>query len=182
MAHMQTHQLMPHPAFPPVAVTKIEARLHIVGNWLQLRWRIEGSGKVILPAFTGSQRRDELWRTTCFELFARQEAQQSYCEINLSLSEAWAAYDFTDRRKGMAERAVKREPVITPRQGSGLLIFDAALPLGDLPPLPLAYAMNCVIEEDGGRLSYWAMAHGAGAPDFHDPACFAATLAAPEGP
>jgi len=29
-------------------------------------------------------------------------------------------------------------------------------------------------------LSYWALAHPEGKPDFHDPACFAATLEPPD--
>ena len=39
--------------------------------------------------------------------------------------------------------------------------------------------LAAVIEEEGGVKSYWALAHPAEKPDFHDPACFTATLAAP---
>ena len=35
-----------------------------------------------------------------------------------------------------------------------------------------------VIEEQGGAKSYWALIHPEGSPDFHAPACFAATLPA----
>jgi len=37
-----------------------------------------------------------------------------------------------------------------------------------------------VIEEHDGVKSFWALAHSADKPDFHDPACFLATLPAPE--
>ena len=33
--------------------------------------------------------------------------------------------------------------------------------------------LSAVIEEIGGTKSYWALAHGRGPPDFHDPTCFA---------
>jgi hypothetical protein len=33
-----------------------------------------------------------------------------------------------------------------------------------------------VIEEVDGGLSYWALAHPPGKPDFHDPNCFALEL------
>ena len=33
--------------------------------------------------------------------------------------------------------------------------------------------LSAVIEEVDGTKSYWALAHGAGPPDFHNPACFA---------
>jgi hypothetical protein len=38
-----------------------------------------------------------------------------------------------------------------------------------------------VLEEQGGHKSYWALAHEGDAPDFHDPACFLETVAAPNG-
>jgi hypothetical protein len=39
--------------------------------------------------------------------------------------------------------------------------------------------LSAVIEEKNGMKSYWALAHPAGKPDFHHPACFAAELPAP---
>lgn len=159
----------------------MEARWGIVGPWLQLRWRVEGAGKLVLPPFTGRMRADGLWQSTCFEMFVRRKGGSAYAEYNLAPSESWAAYDFTGWREGMADRELSHEPVITPRKGSNLLIFDAALPLADLPSLPSELSLACVLEEEGGIKSYWAMAHGSvDKPDFHDAACFAATLAPPE--
>jgi hypothetical protein len=123
-----------------------------------------------------------LWQTTCFELFVKAPGAEGYAEFNLSPSERWAAYDFTGYRAGMAERPMPRPPVCTPRRGSSVLIFDAAIPASALPPLPWVYALTAVIEEEGGHKSYWAMAHPPEKPDFHDPACFAGRLAAPEAP
>ena len=116
---METHELTAHPAYPPWAVTSVTARtLSRDKNWLLLRWRIEGSGKLLVPAFAGKGRADELWRTTCFELFLKPGGGTAYCEFNLSPSERWAAYDFSDRRDGMEDRPVPREPECTMRQGS----------------------------------------------------------------
>ena len=180
---MQTHQLVSHPASPPVGVAAVEARWGVVGAWLQLRWRIEGAAKVLLPPFTGRRRMDDLWQTTCCEMFVRPEDGTGYAEFNFSPSEAWAAYDFGAWRQGMAQRPISHDPVITPRPGRNLLIVDVALPLADLPPLPAALSLTVVIEEAGGAKSFWAMAHGnPQRPDFHHPACFAASLAPPEGP
>jgi hypothetical protein len=80
----------------------------------------------------------------------------------------------------MAPRAVPRAPVCTPRRGGSVLIFDAAIPAPALPPLPWGYGLTAVIEEEGAIKSYWAIQHPAEKPDFHDPACFAAMLAAPK--
>jgi hypothetical protein len=171
--------LQPHPSAPPGAVTEITAR--IIGrdaNWLRLRWRIEGAQGLVVPAFSGKGRADELWRTTCFEAFLKPLGGESYVELNLSPSERWNAYDFDGYRNGMRERPMPREPECTLRQGSTFAIFDAAIPAAGLPDGDCALGLSAVIEEAGGTVSYWALAHPEGKPDFHAPACFAVALPA----
>ena len=177
---MQTHQLVPHPDHPPLAVGQVEAR--IIGadaNWLRVRWRIEGSQQLVVPAFAGKGRTDQLWRTTCFELYLKPLEGEAYCELNLSPSERWNAYDFDSYRAGMRERPFPREPECTIRQGSSFAIFDAAIPVAGLPSSDCAMGLCAILEEQGGTISYWALAHQEGKPDFHAPACFAAELPAP---
>ncbi len=166
-----------------MSVSRVAARiLSLDANWLTLRWKVEGADRVVLPPFAGRARTDGLWQATCFELFVKAPGAAGYAEFNLSPSERWAAYDFSGYRAGMAERTSPRAPVCTPRRGGSVLIFDAAIPAGALPPLPWVYGLTAVIEETGGHKSYWAIAHPQEKPDFHDPACFAARLAAAEAP
>ncbi|MGZ3234468.1 MAG: DOMON-like domain-containing protein [Croceibacterium sp.] len=173
--------LIQNSAYPPREVTSVTARVLGADDfWLQLRWRIDGAQVLIVPAFAGRGRADELWQTTCFELFLMPEGGNAYCELNLSPSERWAAYDFSGYREGMSERAVEREPQGTLRLGSSFAIFDAAIPLSALPAGDCRMNVTAVIEEQGGVKSYWALAHPADKPDFHDPACFVATLPAPK--
>ena len=177
---MQTHPLIAHPDHPPLGVTSIEAR--IIGadaSWLRVRWRIEGTQQLVVPPFAGKGRADELWKTTCFELFLKPAGGDAYCEFNLSPSERWNAYDFDGYRAGMRERPFPHEPECTMRQGSSFAIFDAALPIGGLPQADCTMGLNAVIEEQGGATSYWALAHPEGDADFHAPACFATVLPAP---
>ena len=179
---MQTYPLTAHPDHPPAGVTQVEAR--IIGrdaNWLRVRWRIEGSQGLVVPPFAGKGRADELWQTTCFELFLKPEGAASYLEINLSPSERWNAYDFEAYRWGMAERPFPREPECTLRLGSSFAIFDAAIPAAGLPEAESAMGLSAVIEEQGGVKSFWALVHPDAQPDFHAPACFAATLPAANG-
>lgn len=179
---METLALVPHRDHPPLGVREISVTPGpIRDNWLQLRWRIEGAGALVVPPFAGRGRADGLWRTTCFELFIAAGEGGGYCEFNLSPSERWAAYDFSGYREGMAERAMPRDAACGLRGSGDLVIFDAALPLAGLPPLPARCGLCAVVEEEGGRISYWALAHPPGKADFHHPACFAATLAAPLG-
>lgn len=149
-------------------------------DWLRVRWRIEGTQALVVPPFAGRGRADELWKTTCFELFLRPEDGEAYVEFNLSPSERWAAYDFASYREGMADRPASREPDCAMRLGSSFAIFDAAIPRDVLPVLPAAANFTCVLEETGGEVSYWSLVHPKDTPDFHAPACFTATLAPPK--
>ena len=174
--------LLPHPDFPATAVRSVTAR--VIGfddNWLRLRWRIEGAGKLVVPPFAGKGRAEGLWKTTCFEAFLRPVGGEAYVELNLSPSERWAAYDFAGYREGMAERPFPREPQCTMRKGEQLAIFDAAVPAAGLPAMHCELGLSAVIEEEGGVISYWALAHPEGKSDFHHPACFAKLLEPPAG-
>ncbi|MFK4871253.1 DOMON-like domain-containing protein [Novosphingobium sp. ZW T3_23] len=171
-----------HPAHPPALVRSIETR--VIGfdaSWLRIRWRILGAQKLVVPSFAGKGRANDLWQTTCFELFLQQPGGSGYIEFNLSPSERWNAYDFSGRREGMTERPMPREPECTMRKGSDIAVFDVAIPAAGLPEGPMLSAVTAVIEEEGGVKSYWAMLHRADVPDFHDPACFTVPLAAPTG-
>ena len=58
---MQTQRaeyaLVPHQAHPPLGVSAVLARvLGVEGPWLQLRWRIEGAGRLVVPRFAGRGR------------------------------------------------------------------------------------------------------------------------------
>lgn len=178
---MQTHSLVAHPDFPAAAVRAITARITPDGDWLRLRWRIEGAHTLVVPPFAGKGRADGLWQTTCFELFLQVPGKAGYTELNLSPSERWNAYDFTAYRDGMAERPFPREPACAMRKGESLAIFDAAVPASALPATPWRLNLTAVIEERGGTKSFWALAHPPGPPDFHDAACFAGELAAANG-
>jgi len=178
---LQTHLLTPHPDHPPLGISAVSAQI-MPGDphWLRVRWRVEGARALVLPPFAGKGRADGLWQTTCFELFLKPHGQEGYLELNLSPSERWNAYAFDSYRAGMREAPMPRDPGCTIRQAAGVAIFDAAIPVAAMPMVSSALAITAVIEEDGGRKSYWALEHAAGKADFHAAACFAATLPAPD--
>ena len=179
---METYELMPHPTSAPARVSAIGARIvSFDANWLVLRWRIEDAGAVIVPPLAGRGRANELWTTTCFEMFVMSDGGEIYSEFNFSPSEQWAAYDFSAYRQGMSPRRIARAPVCTWRTGSAFAIFDVALASASLPPLPARIGLTAVIEEEGGIKSYWAARHASDIPDFHDRACFTGKLEAPRG-
>ena len=169
--------LEPHPDHPALGVRAIEAAvIGVDRHWLTVRWKVDGSSRVVFPPFAGKGRADNLWQTTCFEMFLQPVGEERYVELNLSPSERWAAYDFDRYREGMRDRPLPRQPDCTIRKATAMAIFDAAIPRAGLPELPWRMGIAAVIEEEGGVKSFWALAHGPARPDFHDPACFALAL------
>ena len=166
------HQLAPHPDRGPGIPIGIAVALVVTGAVLDVRFRLTGAiDRILLPAPARSARRDELWRHSCFELFARG-AGPAYAEVNLAPSTEWAAYRFDDYRAGMASLAMP-DPEIAVSRAADVLELAARLHLADRPH---AIGVSAVIEEADGRISYWALAHPPGAPDFHHPDCFALKL------
>ena len=137
-----------------------------------------------VPAVCHAQRRDELWRHTCFELFARRDQSPAYCEFNFTPSGDWAAYAFDDYRGARHDAAQQRIDVTMRTMGAGQVKLRARIDLGaafaiDAAALELTnWQLNCaaVIESHDGALGYWAVHHPRPQPDFHDAAGFLISL------
>lgn len=150
---------------------------------LTLRYVLTGAlGNIILPPRAPSVRADDLWRHTCFEAFAQASPGPGYVELNLAPSTQWAAYRFDGYRAGMAPASVPA-PTVEVEAGDSF-VLTATLDLGFALPrdAPWRLGLTAVIEETGGRMSYWALAHPPGKPDFHHADCFALQLPPPDRP
>jgi hypothetical protein len=127
-------------------------------------------------------REDGLWQHTCFEAFIGFEGADEYYEFNFASSRRWASYRFDGYRDGMADALGLPTPdIYVETYEAKRLALTAYL---DLTPLehfmPWKLGLSSVIETSGGALSYWALNHPVGRPDFHHRDCFALKLAPPE--
>ena len=126
---------------------------------------------------------DALWKHTCFEAFVAAADGPGYHEFNFSPSRDWAIYRFSAYREGMSHVEMGEAPQISVRRCDGGLELESAVRLGHLADLRdarhLRVAMAAVIEDDAGGLSYWALRHAPGKPDFHHPNGFALEVARP---
>jgi hypothetical protein len=124
-----------------------------------------------------SVRADGLWQHTCFEAFNVDPELPGYHEINFSPSRQWAAYRFSGYREGMSPADVTSLPAIDVRCFDDRLELDATLQFASLQTArTLKLALTAVVEDDSGRLSYWALRHAPGKPDFHHPNGFVLEL------
>lgn len=173
--------LIPHPDFPPHAVRGVEVDFQFDdAGAVWLEYRVVSDGAIALPPSAEPGPADELWKTTCFELFVRNdgEGDAGYREYNFSPSYQWAAYAFDDYRSGMTPITIDDPQIVVFRDipGHFWLTVEEVLDVADSAN---AIGLSAVIEERDGTKSYWAIKHPPGKPDFHHPDCFALTLEAP---
>lgn len=161
--------LILHPDSRCEAVTRIEVEAtRPAPGRLALRYVVSGAiNGLALPPPAPAARTDELWRHTCFEAFVRAPDGDGYLELNFAPSTQWAAYRFDRYRQGMAPAA----DIATPRFEvcSSAEAYDLAVTLNlpGMPQTPWRLGLSTVVEEAGGRTSYWALAHPPGRADFH---------------
>jgi hypothetical protein len=175
------HRLDPHPEHGPVSVESVEVEVRRQGDSIILTYAVEPADSVIFPAFA-QERRDNLWRGTCFELFIRPESR-GYVEFNFAPLSAWNAYSFADWRMGRRVFQPDRDPqMVDSRLDDRKERFpehyalDVLVSADILSLAPARASLTAVIEEEGGKISYWALAHPPGVPNFHAPNCFVAKL------
>lgn len=137
---------------------------------MMLRYRLDGCSELVLPVKPATGRADELWRTTCFELFIA-DAGGSYREFNFAPSGQWAAYRFSDYRNSLGDYPPVTPPEITMDDGASVLTVTAFLSGEEFANSHHA-SLTAVVEEKHGKMSFWAHRHPGLKPDFHEPTCF----------
>ena len=103
------------------------------------------------------------------EVIAMPDAE--YYELNFSPSGQWAAYQFSGYRNGMRVANEITEVPIEMRSSPDGCALQASLSLDQFRDLPRdrswCLGLSAVIEDATGGVSYWALAHPPGKPDFH---------------
>ena len=194
--------LHPDSVCGPVRALYVEVQRLRHGRHI-FRYVVEGDIQHIrLGHHVHNDRRDELWRHSCFEAFLQVDGQSDYLEFNLS-TDGWNCYHFDDYRQGMSEARLA-EPRIEAGRNEGpvapgtrahftdldtfdayqapFLMLQAHVELKSRTELwmgqPWRLGLSAVIEENSGRKSYWALKHPDGPPDFHRADCFTLELPA----
>ena len=175
---MEPLPLVCHPATPCDYVSAFTASVDRVSDdLLVLYYQVEGDiDQLRLPSQRRATHTDGLWKHTCFEAFIRTRSGRGYYELNFSPSSEWAVYRFDDYRRGMTPVQPQHPPRIICRRRDGSLEADVDVHLGELVTKELVLAVAAVLEDQQGRISYWALAHPAGKPDFHHPDGFTLNL------
>ncbi len=115
-------------------------------------------------------RKDELWKSTCFEFFIAVPNQPEYWEFNMSTSGDWNVYHIDAyRRLGFREEALIQRLPFSVRKETGCVSVEASV---DLSPIiqtenPIQVGITSIIQTDDGCETYWALTHPKPQADFH---------------
>jgi hypothetical protein len=176
---MRSAALTAHPLTPNDGVRSLAVQVRIQEpDILVFQYSLVADmSRVRIPASGAGARTELLWKHTCFEAFVAANDAPGYHEFNFSLSSDWAIYRFGAYREGMSPAEIAGAPEITVHRSDDAIELESAVPLGHLAGFrALRIALAAVIEDDNGRLSYWALRHPPGKPDFHHPDGFTMEL------
>src|SRR5205814_1184498 len=116
--------------------------------------------------------------------FVAPTGSPAYDELNFAPSGEWAAYAFHQYREVAPLAEQELAPKIRVRSEGNRLELEALVRLDRLSApdrrAPLRLALSAVVEEESGALSYWALRHPPGQPDFHHPDAFVLELDPPD--
>lgn len=155
--------LVRHPDTPPGAIHTIDAELVRTADGMIATFRATGDlSRLILPPPEEPVRANDLWMTTCFELFVGGE-DEAYREYNFSPSGQWAAYDFAAYRE-LTRNSDALVDIETSHDHKTLMLVAKVT---SHVAKPARIGLTAVIAERDGALRYWAVAFAPGKPDFH---------------
>jgi hypothetical protein len=171
-----------HPEARNDAVRSIEVRAsRSQSGTLEMSYVLDADlDRLRIPQFGLPRIGDRLWQHTCFEFFVRRQDRPGYHEFNFSPSAEWAAYAFERYRKAAALEQQGLKPSIAVIKSATKLELDVSLDLHGLSSQhavhALTLAISAVVEARDGSLSYWALKHAPGKPDFHHSEAFVLEL------
>lgn len=122
------------------------------------------------PALANPTRKDNLWKTTCFEFFIAAKDSPGYWEFNLSPSGEWNVYIMDAYRQvNMREetRVPKLELRVQKEEKCFVLEHELNLDSIMLEETSAQVGIASVIAANTGQLSYWALTHPHAEADFH---------------
>lgn len=167
----QSFSLIPFsaPIIPNIAITgKVSFQNHV----LTLQYALVGQLEDVFlpPASPNPGRKEELWKSTCFEFFLAIEDHPDYWEFNLSPSGDWNVYHMDAyRRVGFKEETSIQRLQFEAHKEAEIFRLNSSVDLKSIlrGNKPLEIGITAIVQTKGGNETYWALTHPAPFPDFH---------------
>jgi len=143
---------------------KESARLSLVFKINDENSEVDLEKRILVHEGASLERKDELWKMTCFEMFLNPTGQKQYYEFNFSIEGAWNCYHFAGYRFPQPPQPTEDFEIekilwksnqleISIRNKSPFQKFDIGL--------------TAVIKNKKNQTTYFSLKHEGGKPDFH---------------
>lgn len=142
-------------------------------KFLEISVKIQGDVSEILDRFDKGkiftqERKPDLWKSSCFEVFLKESFSSRYREWNFSFNGHWDYIDFEDYRRKGIQRDLIMKPKIQWTQSALELQGDLKIPVSE-NKIRIGIAS---ILKSSSETSYWSLGHFQEKPDFHDVGSF----------
>lgn len=159
-------ELKPFQPFPGV---KVSADLRTQGRQIVIEYHIEDPQNLVEDGLQSGRwmnwkRADELWKTTCFELFVGHPGESGYWEFNFSPArESWNCYAFDDYRNPQPPRLSEdfQLSMVVATEDCLKCELNAMIPLSNIEA-----SLTSIIRTKQG-VNYFAAHHAGSKADFH---------------
>ncbi len=162
---------------------KVFASAKKVAEELHVRFEIKDPQSLIQFESREAKRRDELWRSTCFECFFSVSGRADYWELNFTRGGSWNLYYFTDYRQSLDSSPkpsweMRIENIKIDVNSGRTDVLSACIPLSSLEMIgkKLDVGLTSVVELKNSKKYYYALAHIGDQPDFHQRETFKCSL------
>jgi hypothetical protein len=167
----QSFSLQPFPSSNLLPDFKVEGMITRHTDILVILYLLfDPLAKVVVPLLADkSNRKNDLWKETCFEFFISAQNSGQYWEFNLSPAGHWNVYRFDAYRQGMQEEiAVTSLPFSVQRQ-KGFLSLLLNFNLNKIIQVNQRVEMGitAVIKHRDNQMTYMALTHKHSQADFH---------------
>ena len=163
--------LTSHTSIDNVSIT---STLNIFPKKVHLTFMLNGEIKnYIVPNKEKLKRANELWKTTCFELFLANSKEEKYYELNISPTLAWNFYTLSEYRAVPKEVAEEIEPLIMSRRDEENyeITFELESKTVNFEAFD-TFNLACILLSNAKKRTFWSLNPQHGLPDFHNQQSF----------
>lgn len=149
---------------------QVDVSIEIIEKIIYLSYSISGDiSSIIIPSISDiPQRKDDLWKTTCFELFLANKTKRNYIELNLSPSLNYNIYSFSDYRADMnLENSFIIRNTSVKHEKTKFNIKFMLESINIINTDDLLINISTVIKYSNDKSKYYAVMHNKDKADFH---------------
>ena len=149
----------------------IEASLEIEQKRVKVEYKVTGElNNYIFEEASKQKRANELWKSTCFELFIAPKEKLNYWELNISPSTKWNLYTFDNYKELMREEKNISIPniEITQREDGYILSCEVYFDIEEFSPKDNNFNLAVILLDKKEVRHFYSINRKDGVVNFHD--------------